>query len=213
MATNAIGNEQQQAELFIQKIAAKLPVQSTSESTVIGLYEGIVESLSKSTIRKTILADLDYYYGVFEVAIKKQLEETQTTQSSSTAYNNNDIELKKIANENFPVTKSRILLGAVDVNFVNSKVLIDDSGEKDDVNSELHILISVQCAQLTASQIALALLNNVPVVRPSSNAENLSKALISRYFPAGAVFLLSASASASSSIIVVILRLSSPLIL
>jgi hypothetical protein len=174
--------KKQRAELFLEKIAAKLPVKSTSESTVIGLFEGIVESLGKNPVRTAILADLDYFYGVFEVALTKKLEETQHSQSSSSVHKRDDVVLKKIANESFPAIKARMLLGTVDVNFVNSKIVEDESSdETPNEKKELRILIAVQCAQLSAPQIALSLLNSVTVIQPSVDSGNLSKALISRY--------------------------------
>lgn len=171
--------KKQKAELFLEKIAAKLPVQSTSESTVIGIFEGIVESLGKNTVRTAILADLDYFYGVFEVALTKKLEETQ--QSSSAVQKSYDSSLKRIVNDSFPAVKARMLLGTVDVNFVNSKIVEDESSvETPNDRKELRILIAVQCAQLTASQIALSILNSVSVIKPSVDSGNLSKAILSR---------------------------------
>ena len=171
----------QKAVLFLQKIASKLPSQSVSESTVIGLFENVVESLSKGGIRNAILADLDNFYGIFEVALKKKLEDNQNAKSTITVLRKDKLELKRIAGENFPVTKARMLLGIVDINFLSSGIL--KSSDTDTVgDSELHILIAVQCAHLNAAQISLMLLNSVRAVKPSSSSENLSRALLTRYF-------------------------------
>lgn len=171
----------QKAVLFLQKIASKLPSQSVSESTVIGLFENVVESLSKGGIRNAILADLDNFYGIFEVALKKKLEDNQNAKSTVTVLRKDKLELKRIAGENFPVTKARMLLGTVDINFLSSGIL--KSSDTDTVgDSELHILIAVQCAHLNAAQISLMLLNSVRAVKPSSSSENLSRALLTRYF-------------------------------
>ena len=171
----------QKAVLFLQKIASKLPSQSVSESTVIGLFENVVESLSKGGIRNAILADLDNFYGIFEVALKKKLEDNQNAKSTVTVLRKDKLELKRIAGENFPVTKARMLLGIVDINFLSSGIL--KSSDTDTVgDSELHILIAVQCAHLNAAQISLMLLNSVRAVKPSSSSENLSRALLTRYF-------------------------------
>ena len=172
--------DKQKAVLFLQKIASKLPSQSVSESTIIGLFENVVESLSKGSIRSTILADLDNYYGVFDAALKKKQEDSQTASSTVAASEINRTELKRIAAENFPVTKARMLLGTVDINFLSSGILRSSDTDTAD-NSELHILIAVQCAQLNAPQITLMLLNSIQAVKPSLSSENLSRALLTRY--------------------------------
>ena len=171
-----------QVELFLHKIVSKLPVQSTSESTVIAVFEGLIESMGKSEIRKTILANLDYYFGVFDVALKEHASEIEATQLSSSLNAVDGKELSKIASSSFPILKARMLLGKIDKSFLTSIVAKTDSNSEDSPDTaELNILIAVQCAKLTASQIVLTLLNTVPVIKVSNASQNLSKALLTRY--------------------------------
>ena len=174
--------QQKQAEIFLQKIASKLPVQSTSESTIIGLFEGIVESLEKNVIKATILASLDYFYGIFEIAVKKQLE-TQVENSliSSTARKIGKSGLKEIANAHFPILTARILLGTIDENIVHySSSGTESTIEKSRDQTILNILIAVQYNKLSASQMAAILLNTMNVAGPSRSSEQLSKAFLTR---------------------------------
>ena len=175
--------KREQVELFLRKIVSKLPVQSTSESTVIAVFEGLIESIGKSEIRKTVLANLDYYYGVFDAAFKEHSLEIEATKLSSSTTIIDEKELAKIANRNFPILKARMLLGKIDQSFLTSIVAKTESNNEDSPDTaELNILIAVQCAKLTASQIVLTLLNTVPVIKPSAASQNLSKALLTRYF-------------------------------
>lgn len=172
-----------QVELFLHKIVSKLPVQSTSESTVIAVFEGLIESIGKSEIRKTILANLDYYFGVFDVALKEHTSVIEATQLSSSLNAVDQKELSKIASSSFPILKARMLLGKIDKSFLTSIVAKTDSNNEDSPDTaELNILIAVQCAKLTASQIVLTLLNTVPVIKVSNASQNLSKALLTRYY-------------------------------
>lgn len=182
--------KREQVELFLRKIVSKLPVQSTSESTVIAVFEGLIESIGKSEIRKTILANLDYYFGVFDAAFKKHSLEIEATKLSSSTTIIDDKELAKIANRNFPILKARMLLGKIDQSFLTSIVAKTESNNEDSPDTaELNILIAVQCAKLSASQIVLTLLNAVPVIKPSAASQNLSKALLTRYFMFSFFFL------------------------
>lgn len=205
MATTSDNARQEQAVLFLQKIASKLPVQSTSESTIIGLFEGIVESIEKSTVKTTILANLDFFFGTFEVAIKKQIEKIQ---ASSPARKGSKSGLLKIAKAQFPISKARVLLGSIDANFIQYDHFENknnnenkEKNEKNDVNEDkdeiiqsnkvLNILISIQCNQYSASQMVAILLKaeNVPqnVLQYCSASDSLSKAFLTRYVRAQAI--------------------------
>lgn len=179
---NTVDFQQKQAETFLQKIASKLPVQSTSESTIIGLFEGIVESLEKNVIKTTILKNLDYFYGIFELAIKRQLEIlAENSQTSSTVRKISKSGLKEIANSQFPILEARILLGSIDENFAHySSSGVESITEKNRDQTILNILIAVQCSQLSASQMAAILLNSMNVVGPSRSSDELSKAFLAR---------------------------------
>lgn len=173
--------KREQVELFLHKIVSKLPVQSTSESTVIAVFEGLIESIGKSDIRKIILANLDYYFEVFDAAFKEHSLEIEATKLSSSTTIIDEKELAKIANRNFSILKARMLLGKIDQSFLTSIVAKTESNNEDSPDTaELNILIAVQCAKLTASQIVLTLLNTVPVIKPSTASQNLSKALLTR---------------------------------
>jgi hypothetical protein len=193
--------KREQVELFLRKIVSKLPVQSTSESTVTAVFEGLIESIGKSEIRKTILANLDYYFGVFDAAFKEHSLEIEATKLSSSTTIIDEKELAKIANRNFPILKARMLLGKIDQSFLTSIVAKTESNNEDSPDTaELNILIAVQCAKLTASQIVLTLLNTVPVIKPSTASQNLSKALLTRYFMFSKFLLASTHPSLHASI-------------
>lgn len=183
MSTTEDG-KREKAEIFLQKIASKLPIQSTSESTIIDLFNDIIESLDKSSIRTTILADLDSYYNVFELELKKQ--KTSVNEASQSLQNKKS-ELKGHANTSFPVKSARILLGKIDENFVSYNSSQKFSEEKKDnilhdKNIYLNLLITIQCGDLNVLQLSKLLLRSrsTGIIEGGSSGSDLSKALLSR---------------------------------
>jgi hypothetical protein len=173
--------KREKAETFLQKIALKLPLHSISESTIIDLFNGIIESLDKSSIRTTILADLDSYYNVFEIELKKQ----QTSINDTTLHKKKS-QSKGPANTVFPVTSARILLGKIDENFVsyNSSLKFEENNDNilHDKNAYLNLLITLQCGDLSVLQLSKLLLRSgsLSVAEGGSSGSDLSKALLSR---------------------------------
>lgn len=180
MSTVKTGKHER-AENFLKKIASKLPIKSTTESTIIDLFEGILESLDKSSIRTTILADLDSYFNVFEIEVKKH--ESSANETPQLLHGKSEV--KKSANKRFPVTSARILLGTIDENFVsyNSSLKFSDR-KKDNVlhdsNVLVNLLITLQCGDLNVLQLSKLLLRSISIVEGGSSGCDLSNSFLSR---------------------------------
>jgi hypothetical protein len=68
--------EKAKANKFLAALATKIPLKSLSEITIVDLFENAVSSLEKGPVRKTILADLDSFFRVFEEVVKTRQEST-----------------------------------------------------------------------------------------------------------------------------------------
>ena len=162
--------EQRKAEKFLKRLASKLPAHIKAEDeSFLSLFENLIETLDDASIRQAILTNVEYFFSIFENAVKEASPSITTTTAGVTN--------QQTSNAVVSLIQTRIYLG--------TKTFLNDDS-KDDFHE---ILLSVQCnrrGQFDCVKIAQMLVRSSqtkPLVISSDaaiTATELSNTLLSK---------------------------------
>ena len=111
--------EQKKAEKFLRRLASKLPANiKAADESFLSIFENLIVTLDDTPIRQAILTNLDYFFAIFENAVKQ--ESTNNAKPD--------------------VTKNQTCTTVG--SFLQTRIFLGDASTEDDLQE---MLLAVQC--------------------------------------------------------------------